>query len=133
LLPPVLHSRWRSTAQAQTYPNRPVRIVLPFAAGGVADVTARIVADKLGEKLGQRFVVENQPGRAASPRRARCSLPADGHTLAMLTNGTAVSVPCSGPFLPDPPKEFTPISIWDCSDLTSSPTPIRSTGRSPTS
>ena len=47
----------QKSAWAQAYPNRPVRVVLPFAAGGVADVTARIVADKLGEKLGQRFVV----------------------------------------------------------------------------
>lgn len=48
-------------AQAK-YPERSARIVLPFAAGGVADITPRIVADKLGEKLGQRFYVENQPG-----------------------------------------------------------------------
>src|SRR5207248_2693842 len=49
-------------ARAQSYPTRPVRFILPFAAGGVADVTARLTADKLGEKLGQRFVIENQPG-----------------------------------------------------------------------
>ena len=49
-------------ARAQTYPSRPVRVILPFAAGGVADVTSRLAADKLGEKLGQRFVVENMPG-----------------------------------------------------------------------
>ncbi len=45
-------------ARAQSdYPNKPVRIVLPFGAGGVADITARIVADRLGDKLGQRFVI----------------------------------------------------------------------------
>ena len=104
--------------QAQGYPNRPVRVVLPFAAGGVADVTARIVADKLGDKLGQRFVVENQPGPGGiAAARAVLSSPADGHTLAMLTNGTAVSVPLfkSLPF--DPLKEFMPISTLGLFDL----------------
>src|SRR5215471_10370118 len=51
----------RARAQ-QHYPNRPVRFVLPFGAAGVADITARLAAEKLGDKLGQRFVVENQPG-----------------------------------------------------------------------
>src|SRR6185503_15920758 len=50
------------TADAQNYPNRPVRLILPFGAGGVADVTARLVTEKLGEKLGQRFVIENMAG-----------------------------------------------------------------------
>src|SRR2546423_8874043 len=49
-------------ADAQNYPNRPVRLILPFGAGGVADVTARLVTEKLGEKLGQRFVIENMAG-----------------------------------------------------------------------
>ena len=54
----------------QGYPNRPIRFILAFGAGGVADITARIAADKLGEKLGQRIVVENQAGPGASPPRA---------------------------------------------------------------
>jgi tripartite-type tricarboxylate transporter receptor subunit TctC len=98
-------------AQAQNYPDRPVRIVLPFAAGGVADITARIVADALGQKLNQRFIVENTPGAGGiAAARAALSGPADGYTLAMLTNGTAISVPLfkSLPF--DPLKDFTPIS-----------------------
>ena len=96
---------------AQTYPDRPVRIVLPFAAGGVADITARIVADALGNELKQRFVVENTPGAGGiAAARAVLSSPADGYTLAMLTNGTAISVPLfkSLPF--DPTKDFLPIS-----------------------
>src|SRR5438445_6630645 len=67
-----------------SYPVRAVRIVLPFSAGGIADTTARIVAEKLGDKLGQRFYVENQPGAGgiAAARTVISSLP-DGHTLAL--------------------------------------------------
>jgi tripartite-type tricarboxylate transporter receptor subunit TctC len=108
----------QKSAWAQAYPNRPVRVVLPFAAGGVADVTARIVADKLGEKLGQRFIVENQPGPGGiAAARNVLTAPADGHTLAMLTNGTAVSVPLFKSLTFDPLKDFTPISILGLFDL----------------
>lgn len=70
-------------AQAQKYPDRPVRLVLPFGAGGVADVTARIVADKLGDRLGQRFVIENMPGAGGiAAANAVLASPADGHTRA---------------------------------------------------
>lgn len=100
-----------SAAQAQTYPNRPVRVILPFAAGGVADATARVVAEKLGDKLGQRFVVENFPGPGgmAAARTALSGSP-DGYILAMLTNGTAVSVPLFKSLSFDPLKDFVPIS-----------------------
>jgi len=101
-----------SPSQAQsTYPNRPIRVVVPFAAGGVADITLRIVADSLGEKLGQRLIVENMPGAGGvAAARAVLSSAADGYTLALLSNGTAVSVPLfkSLPF--DPVKDFAPIS-----------------------
>jgi tripartite-type tricarboxylate transporter receptor subunit TctC len=97
-------------AQA-SYPNRPVRIVVPFAAGGVGDTTARIVADKLSEKLGQRFFVENQPGAGgiAAARSVISSTP-DGHTLIMLTNGTAISVSLFEKLPFDPLKDFAPVS-----------------------
>ena len=94
-----------------SYPNRPVRIVLPFAAGGVADTTARIIAEKLGDKLGQRFYVENQPGAGGiAAARTVISSPPDGYTLILLTNGTAISVSLFEKLPFDPLKDFTPIS-----------------------
>src|SRR4051794_37646775 len=65
--------------RAQTYPPRPVRFVLPFGPAGVADITARLAAEKLGDKLGQRFVIENMPGPGGiAAARAVLSQPADG-------------------------------------------------------
>jgi tripartite-type tricarboxylate transporter receptor subunit TctC len=100
-----------ASAQA-AYPARPVKIVVPFAAGGVADITVRIVAEKLGDRLGQRFVIENMAGAGGvTAARAALSAPPDGYTLAMLTNGTAVSVGLfkSLPF--NPVADFAPISL----------------------
>ena len=94
-----------------SYPVRAVRIVLPFSAGGIADTTARIVAEKLGDKLGQRFYVENQPGAGGiAAARTVISSPPDGHTLALLSNGTSVSVSLFKKLPFDPLKDFTPIS-----------------------
>src|SRR5882757_4853209 len=93
------------------YPDKAVRIVLPFAAGGVADITARIIAEKLGDKLGQRFYVENQPGAGGiAAARTVISSPPDGHTLALLSNGTAVSVSLFKKLPFDPLKDFEPVS-----------------------
>ena len=107
-----------AVAQAK-YPDHPVRFVVPFAAGGVADSTARIVADKLSEKLGQRFYVENQPG-AGGIIAARTALgaAADGYTLIMLTNGTAVSVSLFEKLPFDPVKDFVAVSSLGFFDFT---------------
>ncbi len=114
------------------YPDRPVRIVVPFAAGGVADSTSRIVAEKLSEKLGQRFYVENQPG-AGGIIAARTALgaAADGYTLILLTNGTAVSVSLFEKLPFDPVKDFTPISslgFFDFALVTSASSGFRTLG-----
>ncbi len=102
----------QARADAQTkYPGKPVRIVLPFAAGGVADITARVIADKLGSKLGGRFYIENQPGAGGiAAARTVISSPPDGHTLALLSNGTAISVSLFSHLPYDPLKDFAPIS-----------------------
>jgi tripartite-type tricarboxylate transporter receptor subunit TctC len=108
-----------TAAPAQNYPNRSVRIVVPFAAGGVGDITTRLIAEKLGDKLGERFIVDNQPGAGGiSAARSVLTAPPDGYTLALVTNGTAISVPLfkSLPF--DPVKDFAPISGFSLFDLT---------------
>jgi putative tricarboxylic transport membrane protein len=94
-----------------SYPSRAVRIVVPFAAGGVADTTARIIAEKLSDRLGQRFYIENQPGAGGiAAARTVISSPPDGYTLVMLTNGTAVSVSLFERLPFDPVRDFVPIS-----------------------
>jgi tripartite-type tricarboxylate transporter receptor subunit TctC len=98
-------------ASAQKYPDHPVRVVVPFAAGGVADITVRVVSERLGDKLGQRFVIENQAGAGGiAAARTVKSAPPDGYTLALLSNGTAVSVPLFKTLPFDPLKDFAPIS-----------------------
>jgi tripartite-type tricarboxylate transporter receptor subunit TctC len=107
-----------TAAAAQTYPTRPVRAILPFAAGGLADITTRIVADKLGEKLGQRIIVDNEPGAGGiAAARSVLAAPADGYTLAVVTNGTAISVPLFRTLPFDPVTDFVPISEMGTFDL----------------
>jgi tripartite-type tricarboxylate transporter receptor subunit TctC len=97
-------------AQAK-YPSAPVRVILPFAAGGVADITARLVAEKLGDRLGQRFVIENMPGAGGvSAARAVLQAQPDGQTLALFSNGTAISVPLFKQLAFDPVNQFAPVS-----------------------
>ena len=98
-------------ACAQNYPSRPVRLILPFGPGGVADVTARIVTEKLGERLGQRFIIENMAGAGGiNAARAVLSSPADGYTLALLSNGTAISVSLFKNLNFNPVTDFVPVS-----------------------
>ena len=101
----------RSAFAQAKYPTKPPRLVLPFAAGGVGDVTARVVAEKLGNRLGQRLVVDNQPGAGgiSAANAVRTARP-DGYTLALLSNGTAISVGLFNRLPYDPVKDFTPVS-----------------------
>ena len=102
----------------QAYPSRPVRFILPFGAAGVADITARLAAEKLGDKLGQRFVVENQPGPGGiAAARAVLSQPPDGYTIGLVTNGTAISAALFKALPFDPVKEFATISTIGRFDL----------------
>ena len=77
-------------AIAEAYPARPVRIIVGFAAGGAADITARIIGQWLSERLGQQFVIENRPGAASNiATEAVVHAPADGYTLLMLSSSHA--------------------------------------------
>jgi tripartite-type tricarboxylate transporter receptor subunit TctC len=116
-----------TAAAAETYPSRPIRLVVPFGAGGVADISSRIVAEKLGDQLGQRFVIDNQPGAGGiAAGRSVLSAPRDGYTLALFTNGTAISASLFNlPF--DPLKDFAPISTmgyFDCLFVTNAKSPF---------
>jgi tripartite-type tricarboxylate transporter receptor subunit TctC len=100
-----------SLVLAQGYPSKPVRIVLPFGPGGVADITTRTIAPKMSDGLGQQVVVENMPG-AGGIRAAEAVARAepDGHTLLLLTNGNAVSQALFKSLPYDPVNDFAMIS-----------------------
>jgi tripartite-type tricarboxylate transporter receptor subunit TctC len=103
---------------AQTFPSKPVKIIVPFGAGGIADLTARALSQKLTETLGQPVVVENKPGAGGvAAGNTLMSADADGHTMLLISNGTAVS---SGLFksLPfDAQKDFAPVSTLAFFDM----------------
>jgi tripartite-type tricarboxylate transporter receptor subunit TctC len=107
-----------STAEAQTYPTRPVRIIIGFGPGGVADIVARTVAPKLGDALGQQFVVENRPSAGGIVAAgAVATAEPDGHTLLLITGGNAVSSSLYKTLNYDPLNDFAMVSTLGFFDL----------------
>src|SRR5882724_7242926 len=110
----VLPALAASTAQAQgTFPNKPVRIVVGFAAGGGNDIIVRVVAPKMSEGLGQPIIVENKPGAQGiiSCEYVARAAP-DGYTLLMGPSGPMTMNPAIYSKLPySPLRDFTPISM----------------------
>jgi tripartite-type tricarboxylate transporter receptor subunit TctC len=101
-----------SVASAQGFPNRPLRLICPFAAGGSADTSARMLAEPLGAALGQPVVVENRPGGGATiGAQAVARAQPDGHTLLYGTPGPQIINPHLMRSLPyDPERDFSPVA-----------------------
>lgn len=102
-----------SLVHAETkFPEKPVRIVLPFGPGGVADVTMRLVAQKLSERLGQNFYIENRPGAGGIvAATSALSYPADGYTLYLSGNGSAISQSLFKSLPYDIVNDFVPVAF----------------------
>ena len=125
---------WLLVPQAwgQGFPSRPLRIIVPFGAGGVADLTARTVAQKLSQSLGQPVVVENKPGAGgvvASDLVAKA--PPDGHTLLLMSNASAVSASLFKSLPYDTVRDFAPVStlgFFDIAIVTSATSKFKTLG-----
>ena len=108
-----------SWAQAPSaFPSKPLKIVVPFGAGGVADLTARAVAQKLSVHWGQPVVIDNRPGAGgivAAELVAKAE--PDGHTLLLMSNGTAVSAGLFKALPFNPRTDFAPISLLGLFDI----------------
>lgn len=117
---------------AQAYPSKSLRIVVPFGAGGAGDLTARIVAAELAQSLGQPVTIENRPGAGgvvAASTVARAE--PDGHTLFLMSNGTAVSASLYKNLPYDTLKDLAPVSTlgtFDLAVLVPSDSPFRTLG-----
>jgi tripartite-type tricarboxylate transporter receptor subunit TctC len=102
-----------SLAWADAYPSKPVKVIVPFAAGGATDIIGRFVADRLGRELGQTFVVDNRAGaNGAIGAEAVARSPADGYSLLVVTAGTHAINKSLYKSLPyDPVKDFTHVAL----------------------
>jgi len=105
-------------ARAQSFSKKPIRIVVPFGPGGVADLTARAVAARMGENMGQPVIIDNRPGAGGiAAAQAVIHAEPDGHTLLLTSNGTAVSAGLFKALPYDPVKDFVSISTLGYFDI----------------
>lgn len=104
---------WCAVASAQTYPAKPIRMIVPFAAGGTADLAARVVAEPMAQTLGQALVVDNKPGAGGTLGTAVAAKePADGYTIGLGSVSThATSVSLYKDLKYDPRRDFVPIGM----------------------
>lgn len=101
------------SAFAQGYPNKPVRVIVPYAAGQGTDVAMRVVTEQLAKEMGQSFIIDNKPGAGANLGViAATQAPADGYTILLGTNATHAANKFLYPNLPfDPETDFAPIAL----------------------
>jgi tripartite-type tricarboxylate transporter receptor subunit TctC len=112
------HMMVSAQSNNNAYPIKPIKIVVPFGPGGIADLTARVVGQKLSLKLGQSVVIENRPsagGIVAGEMVAKAD--PDGYTLLLMSNGTAVSSALFQKLPFDPLKDFEPVSTLGYFDI----------------
>jgi tripartite-type tricarboxylate transporter receptor subunit TctC len=102
-----------SAAQAQSYPSKPIKIVIPFPPGNTTDIMSRLIAPKMTERLGQQVIVENRPGAAGMLGLDHVAKsPADGYIIACVQGGNMVVLPHTSRNVPyDALKDFAPISV----------------------
>jgi tripartite-type tricarboxylate transporter receptor subunit TctC len=101
-----------STVLAQEYPSRPIRVVVPYSAGGSSDGPMRVIAQEMSRQLGQQMLVENKPGQGAMLGSADVvKAPPDGYTLLLASNPNAISPSLYSRLTHDPVEDFAPISL----------------------
>jgi len=99
------------TAYAQQYPTKPVKILIPFAAGGVTDIAGRLIAQKLSERLGQQFYIENQPGAGGNLGMGNVARsPGDGYTILLASSSIVVNPSLYNNITYDISKDFAPVT-----------------------
>jgi tripartite-type tricarboxylate transporter receptor subunit TctC len=107
-----------SPAHAQNYPNRPIRLIVPFAAGGAVDVLARLVGGKVSDQLGQPVIVENRPGAGGTLGADQVAKsPPDGYTILQNTNGAAIAPALYNSLPFDAFNDFAPVTQLVASNL----------------
>jgi tripartite-type tricarboxylate transporter receptor subunit TctC len=106
---------WAACCQALSaadYPTKPIRVFVPYGAGGVGDLTMRILAQKLGDNLNQRLVIENRPGAGGTiAMKGVLDAPSDGYTLGELGNGQTIATTLFTHLPYDILKDFMPVSV----------------------
>ena len=105
-------------AHAQSWPSKPVRVIVPFPPGGASDTLARTVAQKLGEQTGQTFVIENKPGAASTIGIAEAAkAPADGYTILLAAAPFVITQYVYPKLSYDVRKDFVPLGLLQTTPL----------------
>ncbi|MPZ43675.1 MAG: hypothetical protein GEV05_09775 [Betaproteobacteria bacterium] len=108
---PLLLTGQTASLAAQSYPERPVRLIIPLSAGGSADIVGRLLTQKLSERMGQQFVVDNRPGAGSIiGTEIAARAPRDGYTLLLAGSSFAIAPSLRRKLPYDPVRDFTPIT-----------------------